>query len=87
MADRVKRSVSVPADLDGAIQAAAERAGMTYSGWVAYAAGRALRIESGLAAVTQYEAEHGAFTSDELAAADAWIDKMESHANPASGAA
>lgn len=87
VADRVKRSVSVPPELDAAIRAAADRAGMTYSGWLAYAAGRAIRIEAGLAAVAEYEAHNGAFTSEELAAADAWIDRMFDQAGAANGAA
>ena len=76
MADRVKKSVSVPSELDVAIRAAAERSGMTYSGWLTNAAHRALRIEAGLAAVADYEAERGALTSQEQADADAWLDRM-----------
>ena len=87
MADRVKRSVSVPSELDVAIRAAAERSGMTYSGWLANAAHRALRIEAGLAAVAEYEAERGAFTSQEQADADAWLDRMIAKARPSEGAA
>jgi len=68
MADRVKKSVSVPSELDVAIRAAAERSGMTYSGWLA-------------------NAEHGAFTSQEQADADTWLDQMIAKARPSEGAA
>ncbi|MBU6244082.1 MAG: hypothetical protein KGP12_02590 [Actinomycetales bacterium] len=87
MVDRVKKSVSVPSELDAAIRAAAERSGMTYSGWLAHAAQRALRIEAGLAAVAEYEAEHGPFTAREQADADAWLDRMIAEAQPSTGAA
>lgn len=60
---------------------------MTYSGWVAYAAGRALRIEAGLAAVAQYEAENGAFTAQEIAEAEEWLRRADARAGRASGAA
>ena len=82
MAERVKKCVSVPSELDVAIRAAADRSGMTYSGWLANAAHRALRIEAGLAAVAEYEAERGAFTSQEQADADTWLDRMIAKARP-----
>ena len=87
MADRVKKCVSVPSELDVAIRAAAERSEMTYSGWLANAAHRALRIEADLAAVAEYEADRGAFTSQEQADADAWLDRMIAKARPSEGAA
>lgn len=31
---------------------------------------------AGLAAMAEYEAEHGPFTEEEIAAADAWIDRL-----------
>lgn len=31
---------------------------------------------AGLAAMREYQAEHGAFTEEELAAADAWVDRL-----------
>jgi len=87
MAERVKKSVSVPSELDVATRAAAERSGMTYSGWLANAAFQALRIEAGLDAVAEYEAERGGFTSQEQADADAWLDRMIARARPSEGAA
>jgi hypothetical protein len=69
---RKKRSISIPPDLDAEIAAAAEAAGMSYSAWVAETARKEFTIRAGLAAVGQYEAEHGAFTPAELAEADEW---------------
>ncbi|HUZ22406.1 MAG TPA: hypothetical protein VMV07_01425 [Streptosporangiaceae bacterium] len=45
---------------------------MTYSSWLAATARKEFTIRAGLAAVTQFEDEHGAFTPDELADADQW---------------
>jgi hypothetical protein len=72
MAIRKKRSISLPPDLDAEIAAAAEQAGMTYSSWLAATARKEFTIRAGLAAVAQFEDEHGAFTPDELADADQW---------------
>jgi hypothetical protein len=72
MAVRKKRSISIPPDLDAEIASAAEAAGMSYSAWVAETARKEFTIRAGLAAVSQYEAEHGAFTPAETAEADEW---------------
>jgi hypothetical protein len=76
MADRVKRSVSMPPDVDARISAAAAAEGMSYSAWLARGALRELTIRDGLAAVAEYEAEHGEFSPEELAAADQWYDSV-----------
>jgi hypothetical protein len=72
VAVRQKRSISMPPDLAAAIEAAATEAGMTYSAWLAAAARKEFAIRAGLDAVTQFEREHGAFSADELAEAEAW---------------
>jgi hypothetical protein len=72
MAVRKKRSISLPPDLDAEIAAAAAQAGMTYSSWLAATARKEFAIRAGLAAVAQFEDEHGAFTPGELADADQW---------------
>jgi len=74
MAVRKKRSISMPPDLDQQIEAAAERAGMTYSGWLAATARKEFIIQTGLEAVAQFEREHGSFTAEELADAARWSD-------------
>jgi hypothetical protein len=72
MAVRKKRSISMPPDLDAEIASAAARAGMTYSSWLAAMARKEFTIRAGLAAVSQFEEEHGAFTPEEIAEAEIW---------------
>ena len=69
---RKKRSISIPPDLDAEIAAAAAQAGMSYSAWLADTARKEFTIRAGLAAVGQFEADHGAFTPEELSAAEEW---------------
>ncbi len=54
-----------------AASASAERHGLSLSAWLTRAAENALAVEDGLAAVAEWEAQHGALTAAELAAADA----------------
>ena len=72
MAVRKKRSISLPPDLDAEIAAAAEHAGMSYSAWLAATARKEFTIRAGLAAVAEFEEEHGASSPAELAEADRW---------------
>jgi hypothetical protein len=72
MAVRKKRSISLPPELDAEIAAAAERAGMSYSAWLADTARKEFTIRAGLAAVSEFEHERGAFTPAEIADADEW---------------
>ena len=94
-------SVALEPDLDERVREAADRSGKTLSEWVAEAAKAKLLAELGEEAELQrkmrgldkyldeYEAEHGAFTEDELAQAsrklglpwppaDGWKPKGES---------
>ncbi len=72
MAVRKKRSISMPPDLDAEIASAAAQAGMSYSAWLAEAARKEFTIRAGLAAVSQFEQDQGAFTAEELAEAEQW---------------
>ena len=72
MAVRKKRSISMPPDLDAEIAAAAARAGMSYSAWLADTARKEFAIRAGLAAVSQFERDHGVFTAEEVSAAEEW---------------
>jgi hypothetical protein len=72
VAVRKKRSISMPPDLDAEIAAAAALAGMSYSAWLAEVARKEFTIRAGLAAVAQFERDHGPFSADELAEADQW---------------
>ncbi len=61
-------------------QAASEAAahhGVSLSSWLNQAADRALRIEEGLRGVRAWEAENGALTAAELAAADRFLAKKQ----------
>jgi hypothetical protein len=72
MAVRKKRSISMPPDLDAEIAAAAAQAGMSYSAWLADTARKEFTIRAGLAAVSQFERDHGAFTPEELSEGEEW---------------
>ncbi|MGI8608138.1 MAG: hypothetical protein ACR2MY_02745 [Candidatus Dormibacteria bacterium] len=67
MAQREKRSVSLPAGLAQRIDAAAAASGTTFSAWLADTAARRLRLQEGRAAIAEWELEHGALTVEELA--------------------
>lgn len=83
MAVRKKRSISMPPDLDAEIAAAAALAGMSYSAWLAEVARKEFTIRAGLAAVAQFERDHGPFSADELAEADQWAAQAISRAGQA----
>ncbi|MEZ5206035.1 MAG: hypothetical protein R2690_03405 [Acidimicrobiales bacterium] len=57
------------ADVHGRVLDAAAAEGLSVSAWMTSAARRALLVRDGLAAVAEWEAEHGALTEDELRAA------------------
>ena len=71
-----KLSISLDARLaDFAAQAAAGE-GLSLSAWLARAVEHEQRLSEGRAAVAEFEAEHGAFTEDELVAAEAALARM-----------
>jgi len=63
--------VSFEEELATQVQAAAQTAGQPVSTWLAEAAQRRLKQDGLLAVVADWEAEHGAITEEELAAARA----------------
>jgi hypothetical protein len=67
MAQRTKRSVSLPPELAREIERAATRSGTSFSGWLADTAAHRLRLEAGRRAIAEWEREHGALTAEELA--------------------
>lgn len=69
-----KLSVALDEDVAAAAAASAERRGLSLSAWLNDAAARALAIEDGLAAVAEWEAEHGPLADEELEAADAVLE-------------
>ena len=65
----MKLAVTVPSDVHAKLLDAAEAEGTSVSAWITAAARRALLVRDGLAAVAEWEAEHGALTRAELEAA------------------
>ncbi len=68
-----KFAISVEPRIAAAVEAAAADEGMSVSAWLTEAARRALLIRDGLAAVAEWESEHGALTESEMIAARARI--------------
>jgi hypothetical protein len=64
-----KLAITVDPDVHAQVVAAATAEGVSVSAWMTAAARRALRVREGLAAVAEWEAEHGALTAEELEAA------------------
>ena len=64
--------------LVAALGTAARQAGVPLSRLIASAAEREMRRRIGLAAVAEWEAEHGAFTPEEVAAARAEMAAADS---------
>jgi hypothetical protein len=82
MAVRKKRSISIPPELDDQITAAADAAGMSYSAWVAWTARKEFTIRAGLEATSEYQAEYGVFTPEEIAEAEEWAARVTQPAEP-----
>lgn len=61
-----KLAISVDADVHAGVVRAARADRMSVSAWMTEAARRALRIRDGLAAVAEWEREHGAFSAVEI---------------------
>ena len=64
-----KLAISVERDVHAKVLKAAEAEGVSVSAWMTAAARHALRLRDGLAAVAEWEAEHGELTQAELDAA------------------
>ena len=64
-----KLAITVDPEVYAQVIAAAEADGMSVSAWMTAAARRELRLRDGLAAVAEWEAEHGTLTAEELASA------------------
>jgi hypothetical protein len=71
----VKLAITVDADVHAKVLDAAAAEGSSVSAWITAAARRALLVRDGLAAVGEWEAEHGAFTKAELDAARARLER------------
>jgi hypothetical protein len=61
-----KLAITVDPDVHRQVLDAAAAQGVSVSAWMTAAARRALRREDGLAAVREWEAQHGRLTDDEM---------------------
>ena len=85
MAVRKKRSISLPPELDSEIAAAAAAEGVSYSAWLAETARKEFTIRAGLAAVSEFERDHGSFSAAEMAEADRWAAQALQRASQEQG--
>jgi hypothetical protein len=67
MAQREKRSVSLPPELAKAVEEAARAEGTTFSAWLAQTAAHRLKLDAGRQALAEWERENGPLTGAELA--------------------
>ncbi len=61
-----KLAITVDPDIHENILAAAARERVSVSAWMTIAAREALKRRAGLAAIAQWEEQHGRFTADEM---------------------
>ncbi len=61
-----KLAITVDPDVHRQVVEAAAAEGVSVPAWMTAAARRALKIRDGLAAIAEWEAEHGPFTAAEL---------------------
>lgn len=64
-----KLAITVDPEVHERVVAAAAEEGLSVSAWMTAAARRALLLRDGLAAVAEWEAEHGPLTDSELRSA------------------
>lgn len=76
----VKLAISVDRHVHAQVIRAAQDDNVSVSAWMTGAARRALQIRDGLNAVAEWEAQNGAFTATELAAARARVRKKHQRA-------
>ncbi len=62
----VKLTITVDPEVHKNILAAAARDGLSVSAWITLAARETLRRQAGLAAVAEWEQQHGGFTVEEM---------------------
>jgi len=71
-----KLSVALDERVAAAARSAATRDGMSLSAWLSRAAEQAVRIDEGLRAVAEWEAERSPITAEERAVADSLLDTI-----------
>lgn len=68
-----KITITLPEEDLEQVKELARQAGLPLSTWIAQTLEHEARIQAGLSAMREWQEEHGAFTEDELAWADAQI--------------
>jgi hypothetical protein len=81
-----KVTITLDDSLVEALAGAAEEEGIPLSRLVAGAAERELRLRAGRAVIQEWQAEHGTFTPEELAAARADLAAADAESLSSSGA-
>ena len=71
-----KLSIALDPDVADAAASAAENSGQSLSAWLNDGARTRLRVEDGLAAIAEWEAEQGPLTAEERAEADRQLDEL-----------
>lgn len=79
-----KLAITVDSDVHQQVLAAARQDGVSVSAWMTEAARRTLFARDGLAAVAEWEAEHGELTADEMSAAHGRVAKEVAPSRPRS---
>lgn len=74
-----KLAITVDRDVHAKVIKAAAEDRVSVSAWLTAAARQAIRLREGLAGVTEWEAEHGAFSEEELAEARARVVSAHPH--------
>lgn len=78
-----KLAITVDPDVHQRVLVAADQAGVSVSAWMTEAARRSLLIGDGLAAVAEWESDHGALSATELAQARHRVGAELAAARPA----
>jgi hypothetical protein len=73
----IKLAITVDPDIHAKVLDAAEAEGTSVSAWITEAARRALLLRDGLAAIREWEAEHGALSETELEQARARLARAQ----------
>ncbi len=85
MAQREKRSISLPPELAQAVEEAATAEGLTFSAWLARTAAHRLKLDAGRQALAEWEQENGPLTAEERA--EGWARARRSLGREAPGEA
>lgn len=78
----IELAITVDPGVHAGVVRAADEDKVSVSAWMTEAARRSLRIRDGLAAVAEWEAQHGPFTDEELDAARQRVHKKHRRRPP-----